>query len=228
MGRVAAVLLDGMGTLLRLRPPAPLLREELAVRRVHVGEDAAAAAMAAEIGYYREHCLEGRDRAALADLRRRCAAVLRDALGPPGAELPLEAVESALLDALRFEAFPDAAPALARLRSAGVRLVVVSNWDVSLHDRLAETGLAALVDGALASAELGAAKPAPAIFARALALAGVPAGGALHVGDSPDEDVGGARAAGIEPVLLVRDGEPPAGEDVRVVRSLHEVADLVA
>ncbi len=47
------------------------------------------------------------------------------------------------------------------LRAAGARLVVVSNWDVSLHVALADTGLADLVDGAISSAELGAAKPDP-------------------------------------------------------------------
>jgi putative hydrolase of the HAD superfamily len=113
------------------------------------------------------------------------------------------------------------------MRAAGLRLVVVSNWDVSLHDRLAETGIAERVDGAVASAEVGAAKPASEIFARALVLAGVPADEALHVGDSPDEDVGGARAAGIEPVLLVREGEL-AVEGVRTTRSLAELAQLVA
>jgi putative hydrolase of the HAD superfamily len=113
------------------------------------------------------------------------------------------------------------------MRSAGLRLVVVSNWDVSLHDRLAETGIAERVHGVIASAELGAAKPAPAVFAHALAMAGVPAQEALHVGDSPDEDVEGARAAGIEPVLLIREGEP-AVDGVRTTRSLAEVAELVA
>jgi putative hydrolase of the HAD superfamily len=228
MGRVRAVLLDALGTLLRLRPPAPALREELAARGLRIGEEAAQAAIAAEIGYYRAHCLEAGNRASLADLRRRCARVLRDALGPSAADLPLDAVEIALLGALRFEPFPDVLPALRRLRAAGVRLVVVSNWDVSLHDRLAETGIDALVQGAIASAQLGVAKPAPGIFAHALTLAGVPADSALHVGDSPAEDVDGARAAGIEPLLLVRAGDPPPLADVRVVRSLGEVPELVA
>jgi putative hydrolase of the HAD superfamily len=113
---------------------------------------------------------------------------------------------------------------LARLRHAGARLVVVSNWDVSLHEVLARTGLAMLVDGAITSAELGAAKPAPAIFARALELAGgVAPARALHAGDSVEADVAGARAAGIEAVLVVRDGTPaPAG--VRTIRSLAELA----
>jgi FMN phosphatase YigB (HAD superfamily) len=77
------------------------------------------------------------------------------------------------------------------------------------------------------SAELGAAKPDPAIFARALAVAGVQAQDAIHAGDSLREDVAGARAAGVEPVLVWRDGDPPAeARGVRTVRGLDELADL--
>jgi putative hydrolase of the HAD superfamily len=229
---VRAVLLDALGTLLWLEPPGPALRRELA-SRLGLRVDAALAerAIAAEIAYYRAHNLEGSDRARLADLRRRCAAVVRDALAAEtGAErLPLAGVHEALQAALRFHAFADAPEALRRLRGAGLRLVVVSNWDVSLHDRLAETGIADLVHGAVASAEVGAAKPAPAIFARALALAGVPAAAAVHAGDSLHEDVEGARRAGIEPVLVQRDGAPPPqARGLRVVRTLGELADLAA
>lgn len=226
--RVRAVLLDALGTLLRLQDPTPALREQLAARcGLDVDQESTETALAAEIAYYRAHNLEGRDRAALAGLRRRCALVLRDALGPSARDARIEDVLAALLAALRFTPYPDVLPALERMRAAGVRLVVVSNWDVSLHDRLAEAGIAERVHGAIASAELGAAKPAPAIFAHALTIAGLPAHEALHIGDSPVEDVDGARAAGIEPVLLVRQGAPGV-EGVRTARSLAEVAERVA
>ena len=106
--------------------------------------------------------------------------------------------------------------------------MVVSNWDVSLHERLAETGLAGLVDGAVASAELGAAKPDAAMFARGLALAGVEPGAAWHVGDDVAADVGGALAAGIRPVLIAREGELPALDGVPVIRTLAALPQLVA
>ena len=112
----------------------------------------------------------------------------------------------ALLDSLRFFAYPDAGPALTALRDAGIARVVVSNWDWSLHERLAETGLAPLVDGALASAEVGSAKPDGAIFRAALDLAGARPQEAWHVGDTPEADVEGARAAGLRPILIARDG----------------------
>ena len=129
----------------------------------------------------------------------------------------------ALLDSLRFFAYPDAAPALTALRDAGIRIVVVSNWDWSLHERLAETGLAPLVDGALASAEVGSAKPDGAIFRAA--LAGVRPQDAWHVGDTPEVDVEGARAAGLRPILIARDGGE-ARDGVTVIRSLAELIPL--
>jgi len=219
-----AVLLDAMGTLLELEPPAPLLREALRERLgVLVDEREAVEAMRAEIAFYRAHHLEGADRAGLSALRHGCAEELRRQL-PALVDAAPEAVLGALLASLRFRAYPDAPPTLRALRRAGVRLVAVSNWDVSLHDALRATGLAPLLDGAVSSAEAGEDKPAPGIFVRALELAGrIKPRDAVHVGDRMDEDVAGAHAAGIRPILLLREGEPPGGvEHIRSLRALPE------
>lgn len=211
-----AVLLDAMGTLLTFEPPAPLLRAELRKRGVDVSAAAAEAAIRDEIAYYRAHLHEGRDGPSLADLRHRAAEAMRPALGVDGD------LTEALLASLRFHAYPDAQPALLALRSRGLAIVVVSNWDHSLHQRLSETGLAPFVDAAVASAELGHAKPDRAIFEHALELVGVGAGAALHAGDSPREDVEGALAAGLRAVLVARGGRPSAAA-VPVIRSLAEL-----
>lgn len=211
-----ALLIDGLGTLVSLAPPAPALRDELAERfGIELSEEQAGQALGAEITFYRAHMGLGRDLDSLAALRRRCAEVLRGALPPSDrlAALDIEALTGALLSALRFDAYPDARPALLRARGAGARVVVVSNWDVSLAEVLERVGLAPLVDAVVTSAAVGAAKPAPAIFAHALGLAGVGAPDAVHVGDSLEEDVRGATACGIRAVLLRRDqdGGPPGG-----------------
>ena len=218
--RIRAVLLDAMGTLLTFKPPAPLLRAELRRQGVDVSEEAAKAAIRDEIAYYRGHLHEGRDAASLADLRRRAAEAMRPALGVDGD------LTAALLASLRFHAFPDAAPALLELRSRGLRLVVVSNWDHSLHERLAETGLAPLVDAAVASAELGHAKPDRAIFEHALELAGVEAGAALHAGDSQREDVAGALAAGLRAVLVARREQPLVARGERPAAAVPVIGSL--
>jgi putative hydrolase of the HAD superfamily len=207
------VLLDGLGTLVALEPPWPALTARLlAEHGLPLEQNDAERAFRVEMTYYRAHHHEGRDARTLADLRRRCAEVLRDELpAEVGKRLSLAQLTAAMLGALRFKAYPDAAPALAALGARGLKLVVVSNWDVSLGAVLEETGLAGMLDGVLTSAAVGAPKPAVAIFMAALALAGVPPHQAVHVGDSPAHDVAGARAAGIAPVLLKRIDTHPDG-----------------
>jgi putative hydrolase of the HAD superfamily len=221
--RPAAILLDALGTLVELQPPAPRLRARLAEEGFEVSEARAAAGFAAEISYYLEHHLQGSDRERLEDLRDRCATAMMEALELPG--LDHATARRAMLGALEFTPYPDALEGLADLRERGHRLVVVSNWDCSLPDWLGPTGLLELVDGVVTSADTGAAKPDPAVFRKALELAGVDGAGAVHVGDSLDNDVAGARAMGIRAILVRREGEPPPG--VETVRVLTEVATLI-
>ena len=222
---VGAILLDALGTLIELEPPARFLRAELAARfGVRLSETEAQRAIAAEIAYYRRHFDEGRDEASLVRLRRRCARALREAIPAELARRlpPADGLVDALLASLHFRLYPDVLPALGDYRARRLRIVVVSNWDVSLHAVLRRLRVTPMVDGIVTSAEAGARKPAPAIFELALERAGIPARNAVHVGDSFDEDVAGARSAGIEPVLVNRDGTPgPRG--VSTIASLAEL-----
>jgi HAD superfamily hydrolase (TIGR01509 family) len=218
-----AVLLDALGTLVELQPPAPRLAARLADAGFEVGEERAAAGFGAEIGYYLQHHLDGSDRDGLDDLRDRCAEVLREALELPG--LDHATARRVMLEALEFRPYPDVEPALRALRDAGVRLVIASNWDCSLPDWLEPTGLLQLVDGVVTSADAGQPKPGVAVFKRALELAGAEPGDAVHVGDSLENDVEGARRAGIRPLLLARDGEAPDG--VEAIRSLERLPSLI-
>jgi putative hydrolase of the HAD superfamily len=220
---VTTVLLDALGTLVELQPPAPRLRARLAEAGFEVSEERAAAGIRAEIAYYLAHHLEGRDADSIEDLRDRCAAVMMEALGLDGLDHPT--ARRALMGALEFRAYDDAVPALRELRAKGHGLVVVSNWDCALPDWLGPSGLLELVDGVVTSAEVGVAKPDARVFRRALELASVDSGEAVHVGDSLDNDVEGARAAGIRAVLVQRDGEPPPGPES--IRSLSELAPLL-
>lgn len=233
---MTVVLLDALGTILELEQPWPHLVRELGARGTHVTLEQARAAMLAEMAFYRAEHHRADGPAALAALRRDCAEVVRTALGPPAAAAAIEEVEAALLASVRFAAFPDTAPALRALRADGVALVVVSNWDVSLHAVLAQTGLDALLDGAISSAEAGAAKPEAAIFVRALELVDGCTDDAVMVGDSIDTDIAGAQAAGIDPVLIARPAAAGLGSfgaggrataGVPVLSSLAELPDLV-
>jgi putative hydrolase of the HAD superfamily len=224
---MSAVLLDALGTLVDFEDPAPLLRAALAERHgVQVDEGQARAAVRAEIATYRrEHGAAG-DRAALAALRRRCAEVVRAALAPAADGVDLDVLTETVVDAFRFTPYPEVTAVLDELHSRGHALAVVSNWDVSLHDVLERTGLRPYFGAVVVSAEIGSAKPDPEPFRRALAAVGARAEHALHAGDRLDEDVAGALAAGVTPVLVDRDGEatPPGG--VAVVASLDGLLDL--
>lgn len=229
----SVVLLDALGTLVNLEAPAPRLRRELHSRfGLSVSEADAHRAMAKEIAHYRAHLDEGRDEPGLRALRRRCAEVLRGELPGAGA-LDAEAMVDALLASLHFTAFQDAVPALRALRGLGLRLVVVSNWDASLPEVLGRVGLAQGLDGVLTSAEVGVRKPRREIFLRALAVAQAEPGEAVHVGDSVEEDVAGARAAGIDAVLLSRGGAQRAteglpGVEVTTISTLRELPGLLS
>jgi putative hydrolase of the HAD superfamily len=218
-----AVLLDALGTLVELQPPAPRLRALLAAEGFSVSEERAAAAFRAEIAYYLEHHLDGATRPGLSSLRDRCTATMLEALALPG--LTHAVARRAMLAALEFTPYADAGPALEALRAGGHRLAIVSNWDCSLEEWLQPSGLAELVDGVVTSAATGAAKPDRAIFDRALELLGTEPEGAVHVGDSLEKDVEGARAAGIRAVLVARGGDPPAGVDA--IGTLAELPSLL-
>jgi len=190
-----ALLIDGMGTLVSLAPPAPALVEVLQRRvGVTVTEAESRQALGAEIAFYRAHMNLGRDVDSVAHLRRRCAQVLFGSLHqahPALTGLGDDARTEALLEALRFEAYDDAREALATARTHGARVIVVSNWDVSLSDVLERVGLAPLVDGVLTSAAVGAGKPEAAIFKHALAMAGVDQRDRTAVAVADENRVGG-------------------------------------
>jgi putative hydrolase of the HAD superfamily len=112
---------------------------------------------------------------------------------------------------------------LARLRAAGLRLGVVSNSDGRVEEALQAAGLREYFDVVVDSALIGVEKPDPRIFQAALSGLGVAAEEALYVGDLYEVDVLGARAAGIEAVLL---GLPKLGSQVDC-RTAGSIEDLV-
>lgn len=175
-----AVTVDAYGTLLELRDPVGSLA------RVALGypRDAIEEAFRAEVDYYVAHSIEARDEASLGQLRAECARVFNQKLGSS-----LTADE--FMGALEFIWIDGAVEAVNRLRSRGLSVAVVSNWDISLHERLASLGVPVVT-----SAEAGARKPEPAVFRLALERLAVVPERTLHVGDT-DADEEGARAAGL-------------------------------
>ena len=187
---VDAVTIDAYGTLVTLRDPVPALVDALRERGVERTSAQVAAAFQAEVEYYVPRSHEGRDEATLALLRRDCALVFLDAAG---AALDPAEFAPAFVGSLEFEPVPGAVETVGLLAGRGLRLAVVSNWDVGLRRHLERLGLDLPV---VTSAEAGAPKPDPAIFRLALERLGTAPGRAMHVGDS-EADAEGARAAGM-------------------------------
>jgi putative hydrolase of the HAD superfamily len=212
------VTLDALGTLLALEPPWLHLDRSLTDGLV---PEQVEAAFRTEMAYYRDHAQEGRDAASLAELRSRCARLLSDQLGR-------DVSVAAMMEAIRFRAYPDAEPALRDLRDRGIALVCVSNWDITLPNVLVRVRLAGFLDGVVSSASVGARKPDPAIFDPALELAGCEASEALHVGDTPEEDLAAARGAGIRAILIARDGPAQLSEQAPTISSLGQIGDHLA
>ncbi len=110
-----------------------------------------------------------------------------------------------------FELFEDTLPVLAELRAHGLKIGLVSNTGRDLTAFVAHHALD--VDAAVGSAAHGKTKPHPSIFQAALEQLGVAAEEAAMVGDSPEDDVDGARAFGMQAFLIDRDGRYPEIED---------------
>lgn len=122
--------------------------------------------------------------------------------------------------------YDDVRPAL-DLLVRDYRLFVISNGNADL--RLC--GLGGYFEGSLAAREAGMMKPDPRIFAMLLERAALAPHEAVYVGDDPEADVEGARAASIEPVWLNRGASPwtrPSPPPSLTIQGLHELRDAVA
>jgi putative hydrolase of the HAD superfamily len=100
-----------------------------------------------------------------------------------------------------FEIYEDAPPVLEELRAHGLKLGLVSNTGRDLDRFVAHHRLA--VDAALGSGTFGRTKPHPTIFRAVLERLGVESGDAAMIGDSPEDDIQGARASGIPRAFLL-------------------------
>jgi putative hydrolase of the HAD superfamily len=109
-------------------------------------------------------------------------------------------------DPVRWRPWDDVVPCLSRLRDAGVRTAVISNWDRRLEGLLHGMGLGALMDTVVCSAAVGLHKPDPRIFDLTCERLDVAARDCVHVGDHYYADFVGATGAGMRAVLIDRHG----------------------
>ena len=134
---------------------------------------------------------------------------------------PLFGVTNAIL-------YEDVVPTLEHLRDVGFKLAIVSNWDTPLDPLTERLGIADYFDAIIAShdARIRSEKPDPHIFNYALTAVGVSEVEVVHVGDTYEADIVGARDVGIRPILLDRDGTQADRWD-ETIQSLSELPELL-
>lgn len=130
---------------------------------------------------------------------------------------------------------PESVAALRALHDAGVAIGVVSNASGQIEAMLARAGVCQVGDGphvpvrvVIDSHVVGITKPDPRIFEPALEqFVGIDRSRIAYVGDSVTMDIGGARAAGLHPVLLDPYDDHP-GADFQRIRKLSELLGMVS
>lgn len=123
--------------------------------------------------------------------------------------------------------FDDTIPALETCRQMGLTVGLISNMNQSGDELAGSMGLLPHLDFSITSHEVGAEKPSPIIFERALERAGARPEDAVHVGDQLSSDVAGAANAGINPVLLDRDGNHRHYAEQPRIEELSELPELL-
>ncbi|EQD55107.1 Haloacid dehalogenase-like hydrolase domain protein [mine drainage metagenome] len=152
---------------------------------------------------------------------------LRSIFGAVGLDPdPATLREAEIVYAARYHALrrsvPGSIPLLRSLRSHGLRIGVVTNHQAApQREKLRELGLYALIDQITISEEAGAVKPEPKIFESALREASVEPSEAVMVGDSWENDVLGARRAGIRPIWFRRGTMGLPDRTVQTLRSFR-------
>ena len=143
-------------------------------------------------------------------------AVLDALLQRRGFYLPKETLRVALramftVTQTNWLAEADAIPTLDRLKSAGLRLGLISNAsdDDNTQALIDKGGLRVYFEYVMSSARFGRRKPDPAIFRAALAHFGVLPEAAAMVGDNYEADIAGAQAVGMQGIWITRRASSP-------------------
>jgi putative hydrolase of the HAD superfamily len=147
-------------------------------------------------------------------------------LGLAPTQALLEEVHGRFQRELTLDCFPESVEVLRRIRQEGIPLGVISNASHGILGDLERNKIDEFFDHIVYSQAVGAAKPDPRIFREALRLFETSPEATWHVGDNVDADIAGARAVGIHPILVDRDGRH-AGTQARTIQDLRGVVELL-
>ncbi|MGC8599957.1 MAG: HAD family hydrolase [Nitrososphaeria archaeon] len=121
-----------------------------------------------------------------------------------------------------YTLYHDTMPFLTFLKNKGYKIIIISNASQKINEVIKNTGISEYLSGLIASYSFGKIKPDPEIFKEGIRMAGETG---YYVGDLFEVDYLGAAKAGLEPILLDRNGFYD-DIDVRKANSLTEILKL--
>jgi putative hydrolase of the HAD superfamily len=206
---IKAIFFDGVGTLIHL-PKSVGHHYALVGERVGLTLDAAALDQAFAVCWKQmstRRAIEGPREDDDKGWWREVVDHVIDQVAPRTSELDrdvfFEVAYSHFAEAGVWALYPDVIEVLEALRPR-FELAVISNFDGRLRMILEQLGVSQFFSQVFLSSELGADKPDPLIYQRALKLGGLAPNETLHVGDDPVRDWEGAEAAGLSSLRLER------------------------
>lgn len=152
--------------------------------------------------------------------------IVRESFGPQGAELPDEffpAVYERFAQPDVWIVYGDVVRTLEDLAARELKLGIISNWDDRLIPLLERLGLKKYFETIIVSCNVGFTKPSPVIFEQAIRWLKVRPENTLHVGDSPKEDIEGAKAAGFQTRHIARGRRVKGKEQIGTLLSVLEI-----
>lgn len=219
------MILDAVGTLIEPSPPVPSVYVE-AARRQGLELDAGEVKRRFERSFRVDESDERGGSLATDEAaeHRRWRRIVADVLPDlPDPDRAFSELWDHFGSPSAWRTFSDVGPAIVKLREAGAKLVIASNFDGRL--RAVVRGLPVLAGeepGLVISSEVGFRKPHPGFYRAACVRLGLPPGRVLCVGDDPDNDVLGPRRAGLRAILLDRKARRP--ESIDCVSGLEALA----
>ena len=126
-----------------------------------------------------------------------------------------------------WKLFPETRGVLTSLEKRGFKLGLISNFDTRVYDVCQALGIYKYFQSFVISSEAGFAKPSPEIFEIALIEQGVSAEESIHIGDSIEHDILGAKALGINAILLDRERRHKDRDDIWKIKDLRGVFQVL-
>ena len=127
----------------------------------------------------------------------------------------------------------DVKPTLLELKRRGYKLGIIANTitESEITDWMIEEGISHCFTTTILSSKVRLRKPDPAIYHLACRCCGTPEAGCAYIGDNPDRDVEGTRAAGFGCMILIDDPKKGRTETMRaacdyLIENLSDLLDL--